>query len=81
MAAWFAGNVVCPAAGGEKRRHRTHQILHLTVQQHIAVTSLERLHVVLVAQVPVGQAYSQSNAPESHGVFPCLESDQQNDEV
>ena len=49
-----------------KRRHRVDQVLHLDVEQCLAVTGLELLHVVGVAQVPVGHRHLVRTADHSH---------------
>ena len=49
-----------------KRRHRVDQVLHLAVEQGLAVTGLELLHVVGVTQVPVGHRHLVSAADHAH---------------
>ena len=40
--------------------------LHCAVEQHLAVTGLELLHVALVAQVPIGQRELVGGANDAH---------------
>lgn len=49
-----------------KRRHRVDQVLHLAVEQCLAVTGLELLHVVGVTQLPVGHRHLVSAADYAH---------------
>lgn len=42
-----------PRSRRRKRRHRIHQVLHLAVQQHLAIAGLDLLQVVLAARVLV----------------------------
>ena len=49
-----------------KRRHRVDQVLHLAVEQGLAVTGLELLHVVGVTQVPVRHRHLVRAADYAH---------------
>ena len=55
-----------PCSWWRERCHGIHQRLHLAVEQHLAITGLELLHVVLVAQVPVGQRELVRGANDVH---------------
>ena len=49
-----------------KRRHRVDQVLHLAVEQRLAVAGLELFHVVRVTRVPVGHRHLVSATDHAH---------------